>query len=64
MMPQIACRPGITGIKVSTNQACPAKTLGCRTPKDMRLLVVDILNGWDGLKKYIYRQVPVLLELI
>jgi hypothetical protein len=51
----IAHRLGIRYIKVLMNKACPAKTLVCSTLKDMGLPVLNILNGWDGLEKYVDR---------
>jgi hypothetical protein len=62
MTPHIACRLGISCIKVTTNKACPAKALACYTLKDVGLLIFDILNGQDSLEKDIYRGVPVLLK--
>jgi hypothetical protein len=64
MMLHIACKLGISCIKVSTNEACPAKALACCTLEDVGLPIFDILNSRDSLEKDVYRGVPVLLKLV
>jgi hypothetical protein len=31
--------------------------------EDMSFASIKILNGWDGLEKYVYQCIPVLLEM-
>jgi hypothetical protein len=62
MVPQIAGQLCIALIEEMIDKSGSGTALNCGTLKNVCLVVVDVFNSWERLKKDIYGCVPLLLE--